>query len=62
MKKTYIIPTTDVILVATQSICALSGGEPESADLYDGYATEGADGLVKENDGGFFWDDIDWDE
>ena len=62
MKKTYIIPVTEVTRLETQTITSLSVTDGSTTTLKNDYATEGADALT--NGFGVYddWDvlDDDW--
>lgn len=61
MKKTYIIPETEIVNIAPSSLIANSPFDDGSTDLQDLEAPEGSDGLVKGR--GFnIWGDDDWDD
>lgn len=57
MKKTYIIPVTEMTRVETENINVLSNVKNGStAPLEDGYAPEGVSGLSQST---IIWDDLD---
>ena len=61
MKKTYIIPQTEVVRVAPASLIADSPFNDGTTNLNDVDAPEGTPGLVKENSFNI-WGDDDWDD
>lgn len=57
MKKIYLIPQTEVVVIKTESLMQQISGNGNGVNFEE--ATTGSDGEEANSRGGFFWDDED---